>query len=776
MKINLKRSLYIMIILCSIIPIMIWTLFTMRENSKRTEQIIKDNITAIGGSHAMSIYNFCEARKESMETIARMELVINSILLYQAHGHNTELDSFLEDNEKLKTYIGSISIIDKNYTVIGSSHQHRVGGKSDLQYTPDKFKTGEFIMGNAYDRETDNGKKRMIPAYIGIFHDGELIGYLVEEIDCDYFDRYRLQTDFLEVGTFYLLDESNNIITAGGASSADNRDDIISTPEEREDYIAAWNQIDHDKVSEGIIEYKFGDEEYITYFSDISYSNWSLRITENLSAQIKMSQNFYLILLFEGIAMMAMLIVVQIIFTRKLTAPVGKIAQTMKTIEERHDYSLRTEITGDDEVGIISKGIDELLGYIEREDLEERRIYIRNMEEAKRIAEESSRAKTDFMSQMSHDIRTPMNAIIGFTKLAKKAESKEEIMSNYIPKIETASNQLLMIINDVLEMNSIEKGNVVFHREAKDIQSLVENNLTIMRLQAEKKNIRIQDSIALNNRYVYCDENHFNRVLMNLLSNAIKFTPEGGLVTVSIKELSASDTKASYEISVSDTGIGMAPEFIPLVFDPFERERTSTVSRVEGTGLGMAIVKKIVDATGGSIEVTSEQNRGTTFTYRFDLKLLEADKREKFKTAIHNKDKEEYSLEELTGYFEGKRILLVEDNEFNRTIAEELLQSVGFAIETAEDGHIAVAKVQEAPEENYYDVILMDVQMPTMNGYEATKAIRMLQGARSQVKIIALTANAFASDRIMAIEAGMNEHLAKPIDVNLLYRTLQEIL
>ncbi len=907
MKLKLKHSLYIMIVVCSIVPIAIWTFFNMHDTMRRTETLIKNNIAALGGSQAMSIYNFCEGRKESMQTISRMELVSTSILMYNSHGQNEELDNFLKNNEEQKTYIGSISVVDKDFNVIGSSQSYEAGEKSELQYTSDKFMTGAFIMGNAYDRETDSGKKRMVPAYIGIYHEGELIGYLIEEIDCDYFDRLRLQTDFLEDGTLYILDGSNNIVTAGGASSSDNRDELISSPEEREDYLNAWNSIDHDKVSEGVIEYSFGKNKYMTYFADIEYTDWSLRITENISAQMQTNQSVYLVVIVEAVVFALLLIGIQFVLTKKLATPFETIVKTMKNVQEKHDYTIRTKIKGQDEVAIIAQGIDELLDYIEQEELEEKRIqrqlehkeflsaamlanmpsgyhrcspdaekgfpflqlgshieeilgwsaeeikndlgncyrnliwpedleiattyakmvsqigkgnaydtsvyrmkhkdggyrwitdatmfvdlgpesffqgviaditpYVEGLEEAKRMAEESSHAKTDFLSQMSHDIRTPMNAIIGFTNLAKDAESIEQIKEEYIPKIDTASNHLLMIINDVLEMNSIEKGKIIFRREPSDICVLVDDIATVIQLQTEKKELKLTVDKKVKDRYVYCDRNRFNRVLMNLASNAVKFTPPGGEVHISVEQLGeVREGFVRYQFKVADTGIGMSPEFAPKVFDPFERERTSTVSRVEGTGLGMAIVKSIIDAASGTISVESKLNEGTTFTFDMLMSLVEPELQEEMEKTKQEEANQEMSALELMEYFEGKRVLLVEDNEFNRAIAEVILENAGFMVETAEDGHVAVQRIREMPREDYYDVVLMDIQMPTMNGYEATRAIRQMSGPRSKVKIVALTANAFESDRQLAAEAGMNEHLPKPIDVDLLYRTLKKIL
>ncbi len=396
-------------------------------------------------------------------------------------------------------------------------------------------------------------------------------------------------------------------------------------------------------------------------------------------------------------------------------------------------------------------------------------------EEARAEAERARHAKTDFLSQMSHDIRTPMNAIVGFTNFAKETDDIEVIKKEYIPKIETASNQLLLLINDVLEMSRIESGKMEFVRTDNDVIAMIKSVVTVMGLQAEEKGITIEFNAHVKDRCVHCDENHLNRVMMNLMSNAVKFTPSGGKVTMSVEQ-QPDDTPgcASYEIKVEDTGIGMSPEFIEKVFEPFERERTSTVSRMQGTGLGMAIVKSIVEAADDTITVESTLGKGTTFTLRAQFLLAKEEHRLANERADNTK--KSFSLQEMKEYFTGKRILLVEDNEFNSTIAETILENAGFLVETASDGYVAVQKVVNAPTPDYYSFILMDIQMPVMNGYEATRAIRALDDERAEIKIIAVTANAFESDKQDAQEAGMDGHVSKPLDVNILYSTLLEIM
>ncbi len=386
-------------------------------------------------------------------------------------------------------------------------------------------------------------------------------------------------------------------------------------------------------------------------------------------------------------------------------------------------------------------------------------------------AEQAQKAKTDFLFQMSHDIRTPMNAIIGFANFIKSSDDIEQIHNNYVVKLETAGQQLLMLINDALEMSRIESGKLEFRREVQDIRSIITNVMAVMQIQAEEKGVAIESDISVLHPTVNCDQNHMSRVIMNLLSNAVKFTPPGGRVTVSLHEKAESpEGYTAFVLKVADTGIGMSPEFVERVFEPFEREQTSTVSGMQGTGLGLTIVKRIVETAGDSISVESRLGEGTVFT--LDITLLRG---EDTRSGI-SVSEEAPSTEKMSGYFKGKRILLVEDNEFNLTIAQVLLENAGFTVETATDGRTAVNKVINAPIPTYYDAILMDVQMPIMNGYEATAEIRSLGDGRADTVIIAVTANAFDTDKENALAAGMNGHIAKPIDVAVLYSTLWNAL
>ena len=370
--------------------------------------------------------------------------------------------------------------------------------------------------------------------------------------------------------------------------------------------------------------------------------------------------------------------------------------------------------------------------------------------EAKVIAaEDANRAKTAFFSNMSHDLRTPLNAIVGYTNLAKGSDSREK-QTEYIEKIGKASRQLLGIVNDVLEMSRIESGKAELSPEPTDIEELVRSSGDLVRAQLAEKNIAFTLSCEVRDRWVDCDGRQLGRVLLNLLGNAVKFTPEGGEVALTLKELSGGETKARYEIAVRDTGIGMSPEFVESIFTPFERDKNS--ANIQGTGLGMAITKSIVDMMKGDIQVETELGKGSAFIITLDMALCGEPQAKP--EAAPNAD------------LIGRRLLLAEDNAVNTEIAVAILTQFGFEVDVAENGMLALDRVASSPA-GYYDAVLMDMQMPVMDGITATKAIRSLSdGERAQIPIIAMTANVFQEDIDAAKNAGMNAYITKPIEVD----------
>lgn len=510
------------------------------------------------------------------------------------------------------------------------------------------------------------------------------------------------------------------------------------------------------------------------------------------------------------------------------------------------------------------------------------------------VAEEANKAKSTFLSNMSHDIRTPMNAIIGYTTLALTNATNTEKVKDYLGKILSSSNHLLSLINDILDMSRIESGKIKIDETEANLSDMLHDIKTIINGQIHAKQLELfMDVIDVSDEDVICDKTRINQVLLNLLSNAIKFTPSGGTVSVRVAQIhNAPAGKGLYEIRVKDTGIGMSPEFAEHVFEPFERERSSTVSKIQGTGLGMAISKNIIDMMGGKIEVHSEPDKGTEFIITLELRLqseqrsvekikeltglkalvvdddfntcdsitkmlvqvgmrsewtlsgkeavlrarqsiemndafhayiidwrlpdmngievtrqiralgdntpiiiltaydwsdIEAearaagvtgfcskpmfmsDLRESLLNALGHRQKKEESVLPVTketDSFKGKRLLLVEDNELNREIAYEILNEYGFIVDTAENGKEAVDKIA-ASKHGDYDLVLMDIQMPVMNGYDATRGIRALKDAvLADIPIVAMTANAFDEDRRAAAECGMNGFISKPINMD----------
>ena len=385
-------------------------------------------------------------------------------------------------------------------------------------------------------------------------------------------------------------------------------------------------------------------------------------------------------------------------------------------------------------------------------------------------AEASNAAKTAFLFNMSHDIRTPMNAIIGFTNIGLTHAEDSARVKDSLEKIKISSEHLLNLINDILEMSRIEAGKLELSQEPTDLMHMLKAIDQMNHSLALSKSIDYTTNIeSIDNRYVYTDELHINEVIINLTSNAIKYTKDGGKVSLTARQISApADGVATYLFEIKDTGIGISKEFQEHLFESFSRENSSTVSRQQGAGLGLSIVKKITDLAGGTIEVDSTLGEGSTFTVRLPLKVMDEEAACRFVT-----DGQDESSANIAAALAGTRVLLVDDNELNRELATDILTAAGFQVETASDGELAVKAVKEK-EFFYYDFILMDIQMPVMDGYEATAAIRALPGGES-LSIIALSANAFKEDIQKSLDAGMNAHVAKPIDVRTLLSTMYSL-
>ncbi len=374
-------------------------------------------------------------------------------------------------------------------------------------------------------------------------------------------------------------------------------------------------------------------------------------------------------------------------------------------------------------------------------------------------------AKREFLFNMSHDIRTPMNAIIGFTALAQTHIDDRGQVEDYLKKISVSSQHLLSLINDVLDMSRIESGKVTLEAKPVHLPELVHELRDIIQAVVSKKDLSLTlDTVGVENEDVIADPLRLEQILINVLANAVKFTPDGGQIGLWIVQKDTAPAGyADFEFHIKDNGIGMSEEFQKHIFEQFARERTSTVSKIQGTGLGMAITKSLVDMMGGRITVKSEQGKGSEFTISLRFPIGEAKTGQTPPAA-------------KASAFTGKKLLVVEDNELNLEIASTLLKEAGFAVDTAENGKIAVEKV-EAASADRYDLILMDIQMPEMDGYEATRRIRALPDAKkAALPIVAMTANAFEDDRKNALHAGMNGHIAKPLDIQKLFQVLSELL
>ena len=396
-------------------------------------------------------------------------------------------------------------------------------------------------------------------------------------------------------------------------------------------------------------------------------------------------------------------------------------------------------------------------------------------EDALRIAlassEHANKAKTAFLNNMSHDIRTPMNAIIGFTALAASHMDQPDLVKDYLTKIGTSSKHLLSLINDVLDMSRIESGIVKIEENEVCIPDVLHDLKTIIQgnIQAKQQNLYIETQDVVHEN-VITDRLRLNQILLNIVSNAIKFTPTGGTINIRVTEKTCNlKDFTTFEFRIKDNGIGMSEEFQTHVFDAFSREQTSTKSGIEGTGLGMAVTRNIVDMMGGTISLTSKEGKGTEFVVTLNFKIR------KVLTMPMDIKEEPLQQTERENRYSGKKVLLVEDNELNREIATALLEEIGISVDSVEDGTDAVERMNEVDDDRY-DLIFMDIQMPKMDGYMATREIRTLKNnKKANIPIIAMTANAFEEDKKKAFQAGMNAHIAKPIDIKIILDAFDQV-
>ena len=405
-----------------------------------------------------------------------------------------------------------------------------------------------------------------------------------------------------------------------------------------------------------------------------------------------------------------------------------------------------------------TRNIDDL---IKKERMQEAKL-----KEAYIVAENANKAKTDFLNNMSHDIRTPMNVILGYNELMKQYLT-DPILVDYQNKIEQSGKLLLSIINNVLDMARIESGKMVVEERAEQIGLVVEEIENVFESSAQEKNIVFTTSVDVDHTHVLWDGFKVREILMNLVGNAFKYTPDGGHIAIDVKELDcARSGYVRIQTQIKDTGIGMSEDYLPTLFDSFSREYNTTIGKVSGTGLGMAIVKNLVDMMDGEICVKSKLGEGTCFTLTFEHRIADENSIEW---------NQELDVLDEKSILEGKRVLLVEDNELNAEIAMVILEQSGLILDRVEDGLACVNRLSEV-DADLYDLILMDIQMPNMNGYEATRRIRQFENEKkASIPILAMTANAFEEDKKMAMKAGMNGHISKPIDVNVLEKQIINI-
>ena len=382
---------------------------------------------------------------------------------------------------------------------------------------------------------------------------------------------------------------------------------------------------------------------------------------------------------------------------------------------------------------------------------EKEAVYAKQIEKVATEAQHANQAKTRFLFNMSHDIRTPMNAIIGYTQLLENNLDNKKQALDYISKLKSSSTILLSLINYILEMTQIESGKLDLKKEIGDLDDLVKNINVVVEPLIKEKKLHYSYHLEIKHHHIICDKTKLREIVLNILSNAIKYTPEGGNVELLIQEISFENNKVKYHFIIIDNGIGMKEDFLPHIFEEFAREKTSTESKVPGVGLGLPIVKSLIDMMNGTIQVESKLNKGTKFTVELS-----------FLTSLQVENVNERNTSTLD--FSGKHILLVEDYELNAEIGIELLNTFKVIIDLAKNGEECIKILEKMPE-GYYDLILMDIQMPIMDGYEATKIIRSFNNKNAQIPIIAMTANAFEEDRKHALQLGMNEHLAKPVDI-----------
>ena len=373
---KIKNSILTLLLFFTLVPVLVFGLFSIYETNQSIDEMAEKNLKAVSENQIMNIQKFCGDRREEMEMVANYTLTQDAIRYSLGESDNPVdqeyVNNVLKERKKYGTFVASVSILDKNFHVVGSSESYEISEVSELKYVDERFHTGDFIIGNSYERETDDGLKKIVPAYIGVFFNDNLIGYIAEELDTAYFDQLRLNMDSLADGTFYILDGNNAIITAGKTTQKESLSQLESSDKDREDFQKAWDAINHEENPQGEIRYRYQGMSYITYYSNVECTDWGVRITENLSAQKKSANNYSFLMAFAVAFVTVGILIAQYMITKKLLAPIEKIMDTFTRIKTEQDYSLRIPIETKDEMGKLSAGINELLAYIEDEDMQEK--------------------------------------------------------------------------------------------------------------------------------------------------------------------------------------------------------------------------------------------------------------------------------------------------------------------------------------------------------------------------------------------------------------------
>ena len=373
---KIKNSILTLLLFFTLVPVLVFGLFSIYETNQTIDEMAEKNLKAVSQNQIMNIQKFCGDRREEMEMVANYSLTQDAIRYSLGESDNPVnqeyVNNVLKERKKHGTYVASVSILDKNFHVVGSSENYDISEVSEMKYVDERFHTGDFIIGSVYERETDDGLKKIVPAYIGVFFNDNLIGYIAEELDTAYFDLLRLNMDSLAEATFYILDGNYAIITAGKKTQKESLSQFESSQKDREDFQKAWDAINHEENPQGEVRYHYQGMSYITYYSNVEYTDWGVRISENLSAQKKRTNNYSFLMAFAVAFVTFGVLITQNIMTKRLLAPIEKIMDTFTRIKTEQDYSLRIPVETKDEMGKLSAGINELLAYIEDEDIQEK--------------------------------------------------------------------------------------------------------------------------------------------------------------------------------------------------------------------------------------------------------------------------------------------------------------------------------------------------------------------------------------------------------------------